>query len=378
VTTRDFALDEGQLTLGVTVRGFLEACSDEAAVRRQMMSVAGYQPDTWKQLAMQLGLTGLALPGSVGGAGKTSVELSVVFSELGRSLACLPFLSTVGMAASLLARVPADSQTSQYLAGIIDGSVLATVALADAEGTWDDRRPSVHAVADGDGWLLTGEKHYVLDAHLANLILVGAATNDGFAVFAVENDPNCGSARLEVTPLEVLDRTRRQSTIRLNGVPGRLVGEPGSGRLLLDGVRDLAAVYLAAEQAGGAERLLELVVEHAKARIQFGRPIGSFQAVKHKCAEMLLLVESAKSAAYYSSAAAAEGSEEFPALASLAKAYCSDAYLSVATTAIQLFGGIGFTWEHPAHLYFRRANGSSQLFGDPYYHREMLARRLGV
>ncbi|MFP5326774.1 MAG: acyl-CoA dehydrogenase family protein, partial [Acidimicrobiia bacterium] len=175
-----------------------------------------------------------------------------------------------------------------------------------------------------------------------------------------------------------MDQTRKQARLEFSGTPARLIGTEGQGWQTLSKVLDLAAVALAAEQVGGAQKCLEMSVQYAKDRIQFGRPIGSFQAIKHKCADMLLEVESAKSAAYYAGWAAAEDSDELPTVACLAKAYCSDAYFHAAAENIQIHGGIGFTWEHPAHLYFKRAKSSELFLGDPAYHREMLAQRIGL
>jgi alkylation response protein AidB-like acyl-CoA dehydrogenase len=175
-----------------------------------------------------------------------------------------------------------------------------------------------------------------------------------------------------------MDQTRKQARIEFASTPARLVGGDGQGWSTLDRVLDLAAVALAAEQVGGAQRVLDMAVDYAKTRVQFGRPIGSFQAIKHKCADMLLEVESAKSAAYYAAWCASELNDELPAMASMAKAYCSEAYFHCAAENIQIHGGIGFTWEHPAHLYFKRAKSSELLFGDPTYHRELLAQRIGL
>jgi alkylation response protein AidB-like acyl-CoA dehydrogenase len=175
-----------------------------------------------------------------------------------------------------------------------------------------------------------------------------------------------------------MDQTRKQARLTFESTPARLVGTDGAGWAAVSKMLDLAAVALAAEQVGGAQKVLEMAVEYAKVRVQFGRPIGSFQAIKHKCADMLLEVESAKSAAYYAGWAAAEDNDELPVVASLAKSYCSEAYFHATAENIQIHGGIGFTWEHPAHLYFKRAKSSELLFGDPTYHRELLAQRIGI
>src|SRR5208282_5547905 len=220
----------------------------------------------------------------------------------------------------------------------------------------------------------TGENAFVLDGYTADLILVAARTDAGISIFAVD-----GSAPgLTRTLMETLDLTRKQARLSFTDVPARLIGADGEGSAVLARVLDLAAVGLAAEAVGGAQRCLEMSVDYAKLRVQFGRPIGSFQAIKHKCADMLLEIESAKSAAYYAAWAAADGSDELPLVASLAKAFCSEAYFHAAAENIQIHGGIGFTWEHDAHLYFKRAKSSELLFGDPAYHRELLAQRIGI
>ncbi|MBV8160638.1 MAG: acyl-CoA dehydrogenase, partial [Acidimicrobiia bacterium] len=203
---------------------------------------------------------------------------------------------------------------------------------------------------------------------------VAARTGDNVSLFTVAGD----AEGLTRTPLATMDQTRKQARLEFSGTPAKLLGTEGEGWPVLSRVLALAAVALAAEQVGGAQKCLDMSVEYAKVRVQFGRPIGSFQAIKHKCADMLLEVESAKSAAYYAGWAAAELNDELPTVASLAKAYCSDAYFHAAAENIQIHGGIGFTWEHDAHLYFKRAKSSQLLLGDPTYHRELLAQRIGI
>ncbi len=248
------------------------------------------------------------------------------------------------------------------------------MALTEDAGRWDESGITLEAARSGAGHTLTGHKTYVLDGHLAHLLLVPARTEAGTSIFAVDGDAD-GLTR---TQLSTMDMTRKQARIDFDGVAGRLIGPDGGGWPILAKTLDLAAVGLANEQVGGAQRVLEMSVQHAKDRVQFGRPIGSFQAIKHKCADMLLEVESAKSAAYYGSWCAQEDSDELPVMAPLAKACCSDAYFHAAGENIQIHGGIGFTWEHPAHLYFKRAKTTQLLLGDPAYHRELLAQRIGI
>jgi alkylation response protein AidB-like acyl-CoA dehydrogenase len=318
----NFAFSEEQEELRKTVRAFLDQKSPETEVRRLMETEDGYDPAVWKQMGEQLGLQGLIIPEDFGGSGYTYVELGVVLEEMGRSLLCAPYFSTVVLAANTLIHSGDEAAKGEYLPGIASGETIATLAFTEPSGKWDEAGITLPATKSGDGWTLTGTKSFVLD--------------------------------------------------------GKLIGTEGDGWKTLSTVLDLAAVGLAAEEVGGAQKVLDMSVEYAKVRIQFGRPIGSFQAIKHKCADMLLEVESAKSAAYYGMWCAAEMNDELPSVASLAKAYCSEAYFHAAAENIQIHGGIGFTWEHPAHLYFKRAKSSELLFGDPTYHRELLAQRIGI
>jgi alkylation response protein AidB-like acyl-CoA dehydrogenase len=358
--------------LRATVRRFLERRSPEPEVRRLMETTAGYDPAVWSQMADQLGLQGLLIPERFGGAGYGCLELVIVLEEMGRALLCAPYLSGAVMTASLLLASGDDAAGKDYLPGIADGSLIATVALAEADGRWDEAGVTLQATGSGGLWTLTGEKLFVLDGAIADVVLVAARTRGGVSVLAVEK----GAAGLQASLMSTMDQTRKQARLAFAATPARLVGREGEGWPAISAMLDLTVVGLAAEQAGGARKVLEMAVEYAKARVQFGRRIGSFQAIKHKCADMLLEVESARSAAYYAGWAAATQSDELPVLASLAKSCCSEAYSRAAAENIQVHGGIGFTWEHPAHLYFKRAKSSELLFGDPAYHRELLAQRM--
>ncbi len=370
----NFAFSEEQEELRRSVRRFLEDKSPETEVRRLMATAEGYDPAVWSQMADQLGLQSLAIPEEYGGAGFSFVELVVVLEEMGAALLCAPYFSSAVLAANALLTSGDDEAKARHLPGIASGETIATLALTEDAGRWDVDSVELAATAAGDGWTLDGHKSFVLDGHIASLVLVAARTPGGVSLFAVEGD----APGLTRTPLATMDQTRKQARLEFAGTPATLVGTEGGAAAGLATTLDLAAVALAAEQVGGAQRCLDTSVEYAKTRIQFGRPIGSFQAIKHKCADMLLEVESAKSAAYYAGWAAAEGSDELPVVASLAKSYCSEAYFHAAAEMIQIHGGIGFTWEHPAHLYFKRAKSSELLFGDPTYHRELLAQRIGI
>jgi alkylation response protein AidB-like acyl-CoA dehydrogenase len=370
----NFAFSEEQEELRSAVRRFLADKSPETEVRRLMETTEGYDPAVWQLMAEQLGLQSLTIPEEYGGSGFSYVELIVVLEEMGAALLCAPYFSTVALAANAVLTSGDESAMKYLLPGLASGETIGTLALTEDSGRWDLDGVEMQATAEGDGWRLSGHKMYVLDGHTADLVLVAARTPAGLSLFGVKGD----AAGLTRTPLPTMDQTRKQARLEFDGVDAWLVGEDGGAAAGLTKTLDLAAVALAAEQVGGAQHCLDSSVEYAKTRIQFGRPIGSFQAIKHKCADMLLEVESAKSAAYYAGWAAAEDSDELPVVAALSKSYCSEAYFHAAAENIQIHGGIGFTWEHDAHLYFKRAKSSELLLGDPSYHRELLAQRIGL
>ena len=370
----NFAFTEEQDELRKTVRQFLDAKSAESAVREQMETDNGYDAAVWSQMGEQMGLQGLIVPEEFGGSGYSYVELGIVLEEMGRSLLCAPFFSTVVLAANTLIHSGDVAAQKAHLPGIASGETIATLAFTEPSGKWDEAGITMPATQASDGWTLSGTKMFVLDGHTASLILVAARTAKGVSLFTVDS----GASGLTRTALSTMDQTRKQAKVEFANTPATLIGTDGDGWNVLSRVLDLAAIGLAAEQVGGAQKVLDMAVEYAKVRVQFGRPIGSFQAIKHKCADMLLEVESAKSAAYYGMWCAAELNDELPSVASLAKAYCSEAYFHATAENIQIHGGIGFTWEHPAHLYFKRAKSSELLFGDPTYHRELLAQRIGI
>ncbi len=370
----NFAFSEEQEQLRTSVRKFLEDKSPESEVRRLMETDEGYDPAVWSQMGQQLGLQGLAIPEEFGGSGYGFIELVVVLEEMGRALLCAPYFSSVVMAANLLLNSGDDAAKKELLPGIASGETIATVAYVEESGIWDESGVTATATKAGDGYTISGTKSFVLDGHTANLLLVAARSAGGVSIFAVDANAS-GVTR---TLLQTLDTTRKQAKITLTDAPARLIGAEGKGWDALGKTLDQAVVALAAEQVGGSQFCMDMAVQYAKDRVQFGRPIGSFQAIKHKCADMLLEVESAKSAAYYAGWAAAEDNDELPTVACLAKSYCSEAYFHAAAENIQIHGGIGFTWEHPAHLYYKRAKTSELIFGDPTYHRELLCQRLGI
>jgi alkylation response protein AidB-like acyl-CoA dehydrogenase len=366
---------EEQEELRTSVRRFLADKSPSEAVRHWAESDEGYDPAVWRQMAEQLGLQGLALPEEYGGAGGGPVELGIVLEEMGRALLPSPFFATVALAGQALVASGDETARARWLPGIAAGALTATVAVAEETGSWriEDVATTAARTADGS-WTVSGTKMFVVDGDRADLLLVVARTEAGPGLFAVDG----ASSGVTRTRLDALDPTRRLGRIDLARAPAVRVGPDGDATAFLRTALDLALVALAAEQVGGAQACLDAAVEYAKVRVQFGRPIGSFQAVKHKCADLLVEVEAARSAARHASAVAAEGSAESPVAAALAGAYCAQACTHAAKENLQIHGGIGYTWEHDAHLYLKRAKSSEELFGAPAAHRARLADLIGI
>ncbi|MER7564207.1 acyl-CoA dehydrogenase family protein [Streptomyces sp. NPDC097941] len=373
----DLTFSEEQDELRKVVRSFLAKHSDEATVRRLAADPTGHDPVVWRRMAGELGLQGLAVPEEYGGSGFGYVDLGIVFEEAGRALLGGPYFATVALAAEALLRCADEQARLDLLPGIASGETVATLALTEDSGRWDEQGIRLTAAHDETGgWRLTGVKTYVPDGHLADLLLVAARTTSGISLLAVETADTPGLTR---TPLPTLDQTRKQTRVEFTDTPARLLGPEGGAWPALERTLATAAVLLSAEQVGGAAAALDAAVEYAKIREQYGRPIGSFQGIKHKCADMLMEIESARSAAYGGLGALDAGdATEIAMAAALAQAFCSEAFTKVAADNIQVHGGIGFTWEHPAHLYFKRAKSSEVLLGTPSYHRELLATRLGI
>ena len=366
-----------QRELRESVRRFLTERAPLTKVRELMETADGTDPDVWRQASAQLGLPGIAVPEEYGGAGFSFAEQAIVLEELGAALFTGPYLASAVLAATTLLASDDEEAKKDLLPGIAAGETVATLAFTEDDGSWDPASIRLAAAkTTKNGWRLDGHKSFVLDGHAADLILVVAATEaDGqLSLFAITGTADGLTRRA----LPTLDQTRKLARLAFNHTPARLVGEPRAARAVLDHALDVAAVALAAEQLGGAQRALDMAVAYAKVRQQFGRPIGSFQAIKHRCADLLLEVESLRSAVGYAAAAVAASSAELPVLAPLLKAYASEVYSHVAGENIQIHGGIGFTWEHDAHLYLKRAKASELFLGDASYHRERLATRIGL
>jgi alkylation response protein AidB-like acyl-CoA dehydrogenase len=368
-----FEFSDEQRELRRVSRAYVTASFPESEVRRLMETAEGYDRGAWEKMARQLGLQGLIIPERYGGAGAGPVELAIVLEEMGRRLAPVPFLSTV-LATVAILESGDEAAAADLLPPIADGECVATLAVAEDSGRWDAPAVRCRASPAGSGWVLRGTKSFVTDGHAADLLVIAARADNGIELFAVDGR----APGLRRTALTGFDPTRRLTELHLDGTPARLLGELGGGDAALARILDLVRVAVAAEQAGSAEFVLQMAVGYAKERVQFGRAIGSFQAVKHMCADALVDVESARSAAYYAAWAAADHSLELATVAPLARAFCSDTLLETAATNIQVHGGIAFTWEHPAHLYYRRAKSGAQLWGDSRAHRDVLATQIGL
>jgi alkylation response protein AidB-like acyl-CoA dehydrogenase len=382
----NLGVSQEQRELRESVRRFLAERAPLPRVRELMDAADATDAGVWRLAADQLGLQGIAIGEEYGGAGFSFAEQAIVLEELGGALYTGPYLASAVLAATALLASEDEGARRDLLPGIASGQTIAALAFTEDDGSWDMTSIRLSGAKNGDGWRLDGHKSFVLDGHGAGLILAVAATDTDpstppgpagppeLSLFAVDGT----AAGLSRRVLPTLDQTRRLARCEFSQVPARLIGAPGAARAVLAHTLDVAAIALAAEQLGGAQRALDMAVGYAKIRRQFGRPIGSFQAIKHRCADLLLEVESLRSAVGYAAAAVAEGSAEVPVLAPLVKAYASEVYSRVAAENIQIHGGIGFTWEHDAHLYLKRAKASELFLGDGSYHRERLAARIGL
>jgi alkylation response protein AidB-like acyl-CoA dehydrogenase len=371
----NFAFTGEQAELKRGARRFLASCCGSAQVRAAMETPGGLDDAAWKR-ACALGWSALIIPETYGGAGLGGVELVAVAEETGRSLACLPFFSTVCLGAQALLAAGDEGQRREHLPGIASGEGRATLAFAE-EASVEPVAIATVARDDAKGCVLSGTKRYVVDGATAELLVVtarapGTSGDDGVALYVV--DARVPGVVRE--PVSTLDPTRRLATVHLRDVHVGREARMGSARVLRS-VLDRAAVALAAESLGGAERCLEMATDYAKTRIQFDRPIGSFQAIKHRLADMLVSVETARSAVYWAACVVASGDEaELPAAAAVARSYATEAFFRCAAECIQIHGGIGFTWEHDAHLYLKRARTSLSLLGSPARDRERVARMI--
>ena len=374
-----FSFTDEQEEFRSVLRRFLEDRSPPTTVRRLMETDTGWDRTAWRAMNDEMGFSAVHIPEQYGGQGFGFVELGIMLEESGRALLCAPFFASTVLAASTILNAGTEAQKRALLPAIATAETIATLAFTEPNGAWDAAGVKMTATPTGSGFRLQGVKSFVLDGHSADLIVVlarrpGSAGTEGLSFFTVRADAPGLSRRA----LKVVDPTRKQALLSFNDVQADLLGEEGAAAAPFARTMMEAAVCLANEMVGGAERLRLSALEYANLRVQFGRTIASFQSMKHKQADMLVDVELAKSAAYFAAAAAAENDEELPMAASLAKACASEAYMQTAISTIQIHGGIGFTWDNDTHLWFKRAKSSEVFLGGPAYHRERMMQALGV
>ncbi|WP_187695296.1 acyl-CoA dehydrogenase family protein [Colwellia ponticola] len=382
----EFSFTQEQKMIRDTAQAFLADVSSSSAIRNAMASEQGFETQIWQRICTEMYWQAIHIPEEYGGMGLGYVELVIMLEEMGRYLLCSPFFSTVCLGTNALIVAGTAAQKQQYLSQICQGSLTATLAYTGNNGRWDADAVQATVTTDGDHYLLNGRYRYVPDGHSAGLIIFavrdeGSTGVDGISLFAL--DANTPGVKRSWLP--TMDETRKQAEITLDQVcvtKADLMGEQGKAWPQLNKIIQLATVAVAAEQAGGAQQTLDLTVEYTQERVQFGRPVAGFQAVKHQAADMMLRAEVAKSAVYYAACVAEEAlnggplANELAEAASVAKSYCSQGYFSNASDAIQLHGGVGFTWEYDVHLYFKRAKSSELFLGNSAYHRELIAQIL--
>jgi alkylation response protein AidB-like acyl-CoA dehydrogenase len=377
----DFGFSEEQEMLRKSARDFLAKECPMTYVRQMMEDDRGFRDEPWRKMA-ELGWMGLILPETHGGSGLDFVDMVVVLEEMGRVVLPGPFFSTVILGGVALLEGGSAAQKEKLLPRVAAGEARITLAQLEPNARWDADGIQLEAKSAKGGYRLTGTKLFVPDAHTADLLIVagralGSKGAEGVSLFLVD----AKAAGIKTTLLKTMDQTRKLCEVELKDVSvaaDDVLGTAGDGWKLLDRIVDRGKVGMSAEMCGGAQRVLEMSVEYAKVREQFGRPIGSFQAIQHKCANMLVEVESSKSATYYAAWAVANDVPDAPLAAAMAKAYCSDAYRHTAGEGIQIHGGIGFTWEHDMHIYFKRAKSSEVTFGDATWNRELVAQLIGL
>jgi alkylation response protein AidB-like acyl-CoA dehydrogenase len=370
----DFAFTAEQELLRRTARDLLAERASMEQVRRMIADGEGLGDADWRRMA-ELGWQGLVIPEEHGGSGLGMLELAIVLEEMGRAVLPGPFVPTV-LAGLAIGDGGDGAQRARWLPRIADGGIRATIALLEESGRWEPAATRATLVREGGGFVLKGTKRFVPDAERADVLVSAARHENGaLALVLVER----GVPGITITPLASVDPTRRIADVAFDGVPVAAEqvlasdGDAALARLL-----DRGRIALAADMCGGAERTLEMTVEYAKVRQQFGRPIGSFQAIQHRCADMSVEVEKAKAATYYASWAADAGADDAAFAAASAKAIAGDAYRLVTTSAVQVHGGIGFTWEHDVHFFYKRARSGDATFGNAAWSREVAARHLGL
>jgi alkylation response protein AidB-like acyl-CoA dehydrogenase len=374
----DFAFSSEQEEFRETLSRFFEEQAPISEAFRLMETPEGYDPVLWKQMGEELGLQGVHVPEAYGGQGFGFLELGLVVEEMGRALLCSPFFSSACLATPAILNAGTEEQKQRWLPGLASGETIGTLALLDDGDEWSPEAVTLEATHEGDSLVLNGRKRLVTDGAQASLFVVaarepGTSGRDGITLAVVE----AATPGVSVTPLETLDMTRKLADIAFDGVRAQPLGGVGEAGDVLGKTLDQARVCLALENTAGAERCLHDAVTYAKQRIQFGRAIGSFQAIKHTLAEVLLEVESGKSAAYWASWVASEDREELPLAAAVAKSFCDDAYVKASEDNMHVHGGIGVTWEASPHLFAKRAKANETLLGHPAWQRRRIAEIQG-
>jgi alkylation response protein AidB-like acyl-CoA dehydrogenase len=363
-----FSFSSEQEEFRSNLRRFLADRSPTVEVRRLMEIDDGYERADWRAINAELGLTAIRIPEAYGGQGFGFSEQCIVLEEMGRALLCAPYFATAVLAAGAILNAGTETEKQALLPGIAGGETTATLAWVEDNGRWGADGTALTATAVGGGTVLNGHKTYVVDGHTADMIVVLARASQGLSLFTVDGN----AAGLTRRSLKSMDPTRKFARLEFNGVAAHPLGVAGGAAAPFSRAIIEASVCLANEMVGGAARLREDALAYSMMRMQFGKPIASFQSMKHKQADMLLEVELAKSAAYYAATSLDEGDDDAVANAHLAKACASDAYMQTAIHAVQIHGGIGFTWDNDTHLWFKRAKSSEVLLGDAGYHRELM------
>lgn len=381
----EFSFTQEQNMIRDTAQAFLSDVSSSEAIRRAMETSQGFENETWQRICTEMYWQALHVPEEYGGLGLGYIELVAILEQMGKHLLCSPFFSTVCLGANALLVAGTPEQKQHYLSQICSGDLTATLAYS-SNGLWNAGAIKSTVEVQGNQFILNGKYRHVIDGHTADLIIIAARSKgslgeNGISMFAIP----ANTAGITRTWLPTMDQTRKQSEIVLNNVTltdEHLMGEIGKSWANLNKVIQLATIATAAEQVGGSQQVLDLTVAYTKERFQFGRAIASFQGVKHQAADMMLRTEIARSAVYYAACVADQAIEEGPLAselseaASVAKSYCSEGYFKNAGDAIQLHGGVSFTWEYDVHLYFKRAKSSELQFGNATFHREKVAKML--
>lgn len=374
----DFGFSEEQEMLRDAAKRFLADNCPTTFVRKMMADDTAHDKEFWKKL-VELGWPGMLIPQNYGGQGGTFLDMTVVIEEAGKALLPGPFFTAAILGAPLLIEGGSEAQKKELLPKMATGECIATLALAEASGRFDAEGIDLKASKSGSDYTISGEKFFVPDAHVANLIVVaartGASGEKGVTLLLVPAD----AKGLTITQLKTVDMTRRLCHVKFDNVKvtaASALGKENEGWTPLRRVLDIATAALSAEIVGTAQKALDMSVEYAKTRVQFGKPIGSFQAVKHKCVDMMVAVENARSLTYYACWTVDERNAEAATATPMAKAYASDMGKYVTSEAIQVHGGIGFTWEHDMHLFHRRALAGEANFGNAPVHRESVARAM--